>query len=62
MLYVEILRNGCTSVAEFHYFHHDEKGQRYANLSELGERLISAAKKSRYSYYVDTYILSKRRV
>ena len=46
MLYVEMLRNGYTSVAEFHYLHHDEKGHHYANLSELGERLISAAKKA----------------
>ena len=46
MLYVEMLRNGYTSVAEFHYLHHDEKGHHYANLSELGERLISAAKNS----------------
>ena len=46
MLYVEMLRNGYTSVAEFHYLHHDKKGQRYTNLSELGERLISAAKKA----------------
>ena len=44
MLYVEMLRNGYTSLAEFHYLHHDEKGLRYPNLSELGERLISAAK------------------
>ena len=46
MLYVEMLRNGYTSVAEFHYLHHDEKGHHYTNLSELGERLISAAKKA----------------
>ena len=36
--------NGYTSLAKFHYLHHDEKGRRYANLSELGERSISAAK------------------
>ena len=44
MLYVEMLRNGYTSVAEFHYLHHDDKGLPYTNMSELGERLISAAK------------------
>lgn len=44
MLYVEMLRNGYTSVAEFHYLHHDDKGLPYAHISELGERLISAAK------------------
>ena len=42
MLYVEMLRNGYTSVAEFHYLHHDDKGLPYAHISELGERLISA--------------------
>ena len=44
MLYVEMLCNGYTSVAEFHYLHHDDKGLPYANISELGMRLISAAK------------------
>ena len=46
MLCVEMLRHGYTLVAKFHYLHHDEKDQRYADLSELGERLISAAKKA----------------
>ena len=41
-----MLLNDYTLVAKFHYLHHDEKGQRYANLSELGERLISAAIKA----------------
>lgn len=44
MLYAEMLRHGYTSVAEFHYVHHDKDGSPYNNLSELGERLISAAK------------------
>ena len=44
MLYAEMLRHGYTSVAEFHYVHHDKSGKAYSNLSELGERLISAAK------------------
>ncbi|RZJ71704.1 formimidoylglutamate deiminase [Flavobacterium sp.] len=46
MLYSEMLRHGYTSVAEFHYLHHDKDGKRYANLSEMGERLIAAAKKT----------------
>jgi formimidoylglutamate deiminase len=46
MLYAEMLRHGYTSVAEFHYLHHDKNGQAYNNLAELGERLISAAKKT----------------
>ncbi|MEN0046856.1 MAG: formimidoylglutamate deiminase [Bacteroidota bacterium] len=45
MLYSELLRHGYTSVAEFHYVHHDKNGQAYQNPSELGERLIAAAKK-----------------
>ncbi|MDN5200144.1 formimidoylglutamate deiminase [Fulvivirgaceae bacterium BMA10] len=43
MLYAEMLRHGYTSVAEFHYLHHQKDGNTYNNLSELGERLISAA-------------------
>ena len=45
-LYKEMLRNGYTHVAEFHYLHHDSKGNYYNNLSEMGERLISGAKKA----------------
>lgn len=44
MLYSEMLRHGYTSVAEFHYVHHDKDGKQYANLSEMGERLVAAAK------------------
>lgn len=44
MLYSEMLRNGYTHVAEFHYLHHDKTGKRYANLAEMGERILSAAK------------------
>ncbi len=45
MLYAEMLRHGYTSVAEFHYLHHDQKGNTYNNLAEMGSRLVSAAKK-----------------
>ncbi len=45
MLYAEMARHGYTHVAEFHYLHHDKKGQPYANLAEMGSRLIAAAKK-----------------
>jgi formimidoylglutamate deiminase len=31
-------------VAEFHYLHHDQNGKPYANLAELGERMVAAAK------------------
>lgn len=44
MLYSEMLRHGYTAVAEFHYVHHDKDGKHYANLSEMGERLVAAAK------------------
>jgi formimidoylglutamate deiminase len=43
MLYTEMLRRGYTHVAEFHYLHHDQSGNPYANLSEMGERLLVAA-------------------
>lgn len=46
MLYAEMLRHGYTQVAEFHYVHHDKDGNQYSNLSEMGERLIAAAKKT----------------
>ena len=45
MLYSEMLRNGYTNVAEFHYVHHDKNGESFDNLSEMGERLVAAAKK-----------------
>lgn len=43
MLYSEMLRFGYTEVAEFHYLHHDKEGNKYGNLSEMGERLMAAA-------------------
>lgn len=41
--YRQMLLNGYTHVAEFHYLHHDENGKPYANPAEMGERLIAAA-------------------
>ena len=46
MLYKEMLRHGYTHVAEFHYLHHDTEGNKYANLSEMGERIIAAAERT----------------
>ena len=46
MLYSEMLKNGYTSVAEFHYLHHDKNGIKYSNVCELGERLLIAAKET----------------
>lgn len=43
MLYSEMLSHGYTHVAEFHYVHHDKKGNHYDNKSEMGERLVAAA-------------------
>lgn len=44
MLYAEMLRNGYTHVAEFHYLHHDKSGKPYANVAEMGERMLAAAR------------------
>ena len=41
--YVEMLEAGYTSVAEFHYVHHDPSGRPYANPAELSLRVIDAA-------------------
>src|SRR2546423_1739691 len=34
-LYVEMLKHGYTSVAEFHYLHNDPNGEPYADRAEL---------------------------
>ena len=44
MLYSEMARMGFTSVAEFHYLHHNLDGKPYDNLGEMGQRLYAAAK------------------
>jgi formimidoylglutamate deiminase len=43
MAYSEMLRRGYTHVAEFHYLHHDQRGNHYNNRAEMGERLLAAA-------------------
>ncbi len=43
-LYSEMLRHGYTDVAEFHYVHHTKDGTVFQNRSEMGERLVKAAK------------------
>ena len=45
-LYIEMLRAGYTSVAEFHYLHHEVSGAPYANRAETSERLLAAANSS----------------
>ena len=42
-LYIEMLKSGYTSVAEFHYVHHDTSGQPYADPAELALRISQAA-------------------
>jgi formimidoylglutamate deiminase len=42
-LYVEMLEAGYTSVCEFHYVHHDNSGQPYADDATLSTCLIEAA-------------------
>ncbi|HEY2629835.1 MAG TPA: formimidoylglutamate deiminase, partial [Usitatibacter sp.] len=42
-LYIEMLRHGYTSVAEFHYLHHDRDGKPYEDRAEMGNRIIAAA-------------------
>lgn len=42
-LYIEMLKAGYTSVAEFHYVHHDTDGAPYADRAELALRISQAA-------------------
>lgn len=43
MAFLEMLRAGYTSVAEFHYVHHDPQGRPYADRAETSWRILSAA-------------------
>jgi formimidoylglutamate deiminase len=42
-LYVDMLKGGYTSVAEFHYLHHDIDGRPYANAAEMSSSVLTAA-------------------
>jgi formimidoylglutamate deiminase len=42
--YVEMAKAGYTSVAEFHYVHHDPCGTPYADPAELAWRVVAAAR------------------
>ena len=42
-LYIEMLKNGYTNVAEFQYLHHDTNGQPYQNVAEISLRCVNAA-------------------
>ena len=41
--YMEMLEAGFTSVAEFHYLHHQPDGRPYDNPGEMSERIVAAA-------------------
>jgi len=43
-LYLEMLKGGYTSVAEFHYLHHAPGGAPYETPTELSDRVIAAAR------------------
>jgi formimidoylglutamate deiminase len=43
-VYVEMLLAGYTSVAEFHYLHHDVDGAPYADRAEMSNRIVAAAR------------------
>lgn len=45
-LYIEMLKGGYTSVAEFHYLHHQPRGIAYANRAEMAARIAAAAQTS----------------
>jgi len=43
-LFVEMLKAGYGSVAEFHYMHHDPEGRPYADPAEMSWRILAAAR------------------
>ena len=45
-LHVEMLRHGYTSVAEFHYLHHQADGTPYEDRAEIAHHLVAAARRS----------------
>jgi formimidoylglutamate deiminase len=42
-LYIEMLKHGYTTVAEFHYLHNDRDGKPYAERAELAHSIVGAA-------------------
>jgi formimidoylglutamate deiminase len=40
---MEMLEGGFTSLAEFHYLHHDAEGRPYADIAELSRRIAAGA-------------------
>ena len=45
-LYIEMLKAGYTSVAEFQYLHHDARGHVFADPAEMSERIVIAASRA----------------
>lgn len=45
-LYAELLEHGFTSVAEFHYLHHQPDGSAYADIAEMAKRHLAAARRT----------------
>lgn len=48
-LYMEMLKSGYTSIAEFHYLHHQSSGQPYPNQAELALAIIEGAAEAQIS-------------
>ena len=46
MAMMEMLEGGFTSLAEFHYLHHDPQGRGYGNRAELAVRIVAAAQQT----------------
>ncbi|WP_321167723.1 amidohydrolase family protein [Alkalisalibacterium limincola] len=45
-LYAEMLEAGYTSVCEFHYLHHDPRGDQYEDPAEMSRAIIDAAREA----------------
>ncbi len=45
-LYAEMLEHGFTSVAEFHYLHHQPDGRPHADRAEMAKRHVAAARQA----------------
>jgi formimidoylglutamate deiminase len=45
-LYIEMLRHGYTTVAEFHYLHNDRGGNHYEDRPEMAHRIVTAAQEA----------------
>ncbi|WP_114946991.1 formimidoylglutamate deiminase [Microvirga calopogonii] len=43
---MEMLEGGFTALAEFHYLHHDAGGRTYADVAELSDRIVVAARET----------------